>query len=61
MYLPARYNQLLTYRDLPKIDRQVLHAAELGFVHPVSGDALRVHADLPADIGELLEKLGMEL
>ena len=61
VYLPARYNQLLTYRDLPKIDRQVLHAAELGFVHPVSGEALRVHADLPVDIAELLEKLGIEL
>jgi 23S rRNA pseudouridine1911/1915/1917 synthase len=35
----------------------MLHAAELGFVHPESGDNLRFESPLPADIKRLLDRL----
>ncbi|MDE4176462.1 RluA family pseudouridine synthase [Phaeobacter sp. PT47_59] len=37
--------------------RQALHAAVLGFVHPVSGEDMRFEAPLPQDMQELLEAL----
>jgi 23S rRNA pseudouridine1911/1915/1917 synthase len=37
--------------------RQALHAAVLGFVHPVTGAALRFESKLPADMTELLVDL----
>lgn len=37
--------------------RQALHAAELGFVHPHSGEEMVFSADLPSDMEELLQKL----
>jgi 23S rRNA pseudouridine1911/1915/1917 synthase len=33
--------------------RQALHAAMLGFVHPVSGTAMRFESPLPADMAAL--------
>ncbi|MHA7819286.1 MAG: RluA family pseudouridine synthase [Erythrobacter sp.] len=38
--------------------RQALHAGELGFRHPVSGQNLRFSSDLPPDMGELIDELG---
>ena len=38
--------------------RQALHAAELGFTHPISGQNLRFEAQLPADMRELIDELG---
>jgi len=38
--------------------RQALHAAELGFLHPILGKEVRFHADLPADVMELIDELG---
>ena len=38
--------------------RQALHAAVLGFEHPVSGEAVRFEAPLPDDMADLLEMLG---
>ena len=37
--------------------RQALHAAELGFVHPATGEMLRFGADLPPDMAELIDEL----
>ena len=37
--------------------RQALHAASLGFVHPVSGERLEFHSPLPPDLTELLARL----
>ena len=37
--------------------RQALHAASLGFTHPVSGAELAFEADLPQDMAELLRRL----
>lgn len=39
-------------------DRQALHAAVLGFQHPVSGENMRFEAPLPADFETLLAVLG---
>jgi 23S rRNA pseudouridine1911/1915/1917 synthase len=36
--------------------RQALHAAILGFVHPVTGDKLRFASDLPHDMKELIDE-----
>lgn len=36
--------------------RQALHAAELGFSHPVSGETVGFTADLPADMQELIDQ-----
>ena len=37
--------------------RQALHAAELGFTHPVTGERLDFRAELPEDISELIDEL----
>ncbi|MHA6288895.1 RluA family pseudouridine synthase [Maricaulis sp. CAU 1757] len=47
-------------RELREFRRQALHAAILGFQHPVSGDHLRFESDLPKDMQRLekfLERL----
>lgn len=38
--------------------RQALHAAVLGFVHPITSDTLRFTSDLPSDIRELIDEVG---
>ncbi|MGM0585283.1 MAG: RluA family pseudouridine synthase [Pseudomonadota bacterium] len=38
--------------------RQALHAATLGFSHPVTGEPLRFEADPPEDMTELMAALG---
>lgn len=37
--------------------RQALHAAELGFIHPVTGERLSFSAELPPDMAELIDEL----
>lgn len=37
--------------------RQALHAAELGFQHPVTGESLRFRSDLPQDMQELIDQM----
>ena len=39
------------------LDRQALHAAILGFVHPISGEALRFETPLPPDMAMLEDAL----
>ena len=36
--------------------RQALHAARLGFIHPISGESLDFCAELPADMAELIDE-----
>ncbi len=38
--------------------RQALHAAILGFVHPVTGNQCRFSSELPADMRELIDQMG---
>jgi len=40
------------------LTRQALHAAVLGFVHPVTGETLRFESPLPADMARLEALLG---
>ena len=47
----------LLVKDESRAPRVMLHAAELGFVHPVSGDELRFTSPLPADIRKVLAAL----
>jgi 23S rRNA pseudouridine955/2504/2580 synthase len=35
-----------------------LHAGELEFAHPLSGEALKLHAPLPEDLSRFLDSLG---
>lgn len=51
---PERFRKLLAELGFA---RQALHAATLGFVHPVNRDELRFTSDLPADMRELIERI----
>ena len=42
---------------LIKLDRQFLHAKELGFIHPISGKSLNFTSKLPDDLENILKKL----
>jgi 23S rRNA pseudouridine1911/1915/1917 synthase len=42
----------------PGLPAQALHAATLGFVHPVTGESLRFERPLAPDMAELLAALG---
>lgn len=42
---------------IAQFPRQALHAAVLGFTHPVSGRDMRFEAPLPADMAQLVETL----
>jgi 23S rRNA pseudouridine1911/1915/1917 synthase len=42
---------------LATLGRQALHAAELGFVHPATGERMHFDVPPPADFGELLAAL----
>jgi 23S rRNA pseudouridine1911/1915/1917 synthase len=39
------------------LSRQALHAAVLGFIHPITGEALRFETPLPPDMDELERRL----
>lgn len=43
--------------DVSSSPRLALHAAELGFVHPITGEAHRYAMPLPADLERLLQRL----
>ncbi len=47
----ARWDQIAAY--VKDWDRQALHAAELGFTHPVSSERLHFASPLPADLAGL--------
>jgi 23S rRNA pseudouridine1911/1915/1917 synthase len=50
------------HRELLKslnFSRQALHAAELGFTHPVTGEPLSFKSDIPSDMQELLSALAL--
>ncbi len=48
---PARLKPILAEH---RFVRQALHAAVLGFIHPVSGEQMRFESPLPADMAALL-------
>lgn len=51
---PARIRPILQRLGF---NRQALHAAELGFMHPVSGEPLRFASPTPVDMRELIVEL----
>ena len=51
---PSRLRPLLNQLHFR---RQALHAAVLGFIHPVTGAAIRLESTLPADMAGLLVEL----
>ena len=55
--LPAKALSEVSLEAAKTFNRQALHAAVLGFEHPISGEMLRFEADLPEDIACLLQKL----
>ena len=44
---------------LPELSRPWLHAAELGFVHPLSGEPLHFSSPLPLELARTLPVLGL--
>jgi len=55
--LPARALPEQATEALRGFSRQALHAATLGFDHPVTGDAMRFESPLPVDMAELIALL----
>jgi 23S rRNA pseudouridine1911/1915/1917 synthase len=56
------YGRSKSHRDLLKslgFDRQALHAARLGFTHPVTKHRLSFSSGMPADMQELFNHLGV--
>ncbi len=43
---------------IAELGRQALHAATLGFIHPVSGKKIHLESPLPADIAKLIRITG---
>jgi 23S rRNA pseudouridine1911/1915/1917 synthase len=39
--------------------RHFLHASQLNFIHPVSGDAIALKAPLPAELAEVIKRLNV--
>lgn len=52
-----RQNSYIIGPNQSKFERQALHAASLGFIHPVSGESLRFECSLPEDMQLLLSQL----
>jgi 23S rRNA pseudouridine1911/1915/1917 synthase len=53
-------NRQKTYKIGPNrsvFARQALHAAKLGFIHPITGEDMQFESELPDDIQELLSEL----
>ena len=55
--LPARVLSEAATEALRVFPRQALHAATLGFVHPVNGENLRFASPMPADMAGLMTLL----
>ena len=53
----TRRKSLLSQRKDIQFGRQALHAASLGFVHPISGEKLTFSVNFPNDMQELFIKL----
>ncbi len=53
----ASMEPLALRQGLQRLKRQALHAASLGFVHPVTGDVLKFSSPLPEDIREAIALL----
>lgn len=52
--ISARIADPETIEAMTKFPRQALHAARLGFLHPVNGVEMNFHVNVPADINSLV-------
>ncbi|WP_037307427.1 RluA family pseudouridine synthase [Ruegeria halocynthiae] len=59
--LAAKAFSAATAEAVRSFPRQALHAAVLGFEHPVTGENLRFEAELPNDMENLIEHLAAPL
>lgn len=59
--LPAKALSGRAAEAVRAFPRQALHAAVLGFEHPVSGEIMRFEAPLPQDMVDLIEDLRLPL
>jgi 23S rRNA pseudouridine1911/1915/1917 synthase len=55
-----RQNRRLTELTRYEAPRQMLHAHELGFVHPRTGKKLKFIASVPADFADALQALRLD-
>ncbi len=55
--LPAKALSVEAAQAIRDFPRQALHAAVLGFEHPVGGEHLRFEAPIPSDMSDLIELL----
>jgi len=55
--LPAQALSASAAEAVRNFPRQALHAAVLGFVHPISGDDMRFEAPMPKDMADLINTL----
>ncbi len=56
---PLLADEIYGGKPLAGLTRQALHAWRLGFVHPVTGEALRLKSEPPADMAAALDELGL--
>lgn len=57
MGYPVSGDPLYGTEDKFNADRQLLHAKELSFTHPVTGEEMTFHAELPEDFKAIMAKL----
>ncbi len=57
LYLPRKGGPWQLPADAPPLTRQALHAAELEFAHPVTGEPMKLAAPLPKDMSDWLDWL----
>ncbi len=57
LYLPRKGGPWQLPEGAPPMTRQALHAAELEFAHPVTGEPLKLAAPLPKDMSDWLDWL----
>jgi 23S rRNA pseudouridine1911/1915/1917 synthase len=55
--LPVVGDPVYGVRD-PNLGRQFLHASELAFPHPFTGERVEARSELPADLAGYLAALG---
>lgn len=51
----AKYKQFID-NCFSILNRQALHAKELGFVHPISGEEMHFDSELPEDLAQIIER-----
>jgi len=64
VYGEPRWNRIddpLLAATLRAFPRQALHAAQLSFVHPITGATTTIDAPIPADLASLLQTTGLRL